>query len=109
MAVTLISQLLVSAVLAAAAPADAAPKTCVSPAFDPATDCKLRPDVHGRAILECTAMRDGTLKDCVLLSETPEGQGIGAAALNNAQGAQIKADDSRPEAGARVRVPFRVG
>lgn len=103
MAVTLISQLLVSAVLAAAAPADAAPKTCVSPIYDPATGCKIRPGLDGVAVVQCTALRDGSLKDCSLISETPAGQGFGAAALADAPLEKVKADDNRPEGGATVK------
>ncbi len=103
MAVTLISQLLVSAVLAAAAPGDAGPKTCVSPIYDPATGCKIRPGIDGWAIVQCTAARDGSLKDCTLVSESTPGQGFGEAALDDAKFEKVKEDNSRPDAGAPVK------
>ncbi len=108
MAVSLVAQLLISAAMAASAPADAAPPppTCGSPIYDPANSCKIRPGIDGRAVLQCTALRDGSLKDCSVASETPPGQGFGAAALSYIQGVKIKPDDTRPEAGGTVNIPL---
>jgi hypothetical protein len=109
-AVSLVAQMLISAAMAASSPADAAPaKTCGSPIFDPAHDCKVRED--GAVQVKCTALRDGSLTDCSVVSETPPGKGFGAAALGSASRAHAKADDSRPESGAPVvfMVRFKAG
>ena len=106
MAVSLVAQLLVSAVMAASSPAAAPPKTCGSPIYDPAANCKMRPGLDGRAVLQCTALRDGTLMNCSVVSETPADPGFGAAALTYIQGEKIKPDDARPESGASVTIPL---
>ena len=106
MALSFVAQLLVSAAMAASSPADtAAPPTCGSPIFDPAHNCRVRED--GLVKLQCKALRDGSLTACTVLSETPEGKGFGAAALDSATRAKIGPDDTRPAAGATVVVPIR--
>ncbi len=110
MAVSFVAQLLVSAVMAASSPADAAPaKTCSSPIFDPAHDCKVREDAV--VIIQCQAMRDGSMTRCSVLKETPPDKGYGAAALGSAGRATIDADDSRPIDGVphKLLIRFKAG
>ena len=44
---------------------------------------------EGRATVRCTANRNGTLANCVVIEEMPEGQGFGAAALAAARRARL--------------------
>ena len=110
MALSFAAQLLVSVAMAAASPADAAPaKTCSSPIFDPANACKVREDAV--VIVQCQAMRDGSMTKCAVVSETPPGKGFGEAALGSAGRAQIEADDSRPRVGVphKLLIRFKAG
>jgi hypothetical protein len=112
MAVTVIAQILASAVLASAAaqdssaPAAAAPApSCGSPIYDPKHDCRVI--ATGSAKLQCTVMADGSLQSCSVLSEDPPGKGFGDAALLMAKTAKVRADDSRPPQGVVVKgIPF---
>jgi hypothetical protein len=109
-AVSLVAQLLISAVMAASSPADAAPaKKCASPIDDPANHCLTRE--NGRVILQCTALADGTLKECVVLSETPAGKGFGDAALASVSTEHYAADPNRPAEGVKVKLAmnFKAG
>lgn len=40
--------------------------------------------VSGRVVLQCTPQRDGSLKDCAVVEETPKGWGFGGAGLRMA-------------------------
>jgi len=42
--------------------------------------------------LECRVTRRGAVRDCVILSETPSGQGFGEAALEGARRARVRPD-----------------
>ncbi len=66
----------------------------------------LNAGIGGRVRLACTIKPDRTL-DCAVQSETPEGQGFGAAALALAQRYVVRADDPRVQIGNRVVVPIR--
>lgn len=44
---------------------------------------------EGEVTLQCTANRDGQLSGCVIVSEYPEGQGFGEAALKSAGQARL--------------------
>lgn len=43
----------------------------------------------GVVTLECQFNRDGRLRDCIVLSETPPGQGFGQAAIEAAARARL--------------------
>jgi TonB family protein len=114
MAVSLLAQLLASALLSTsaeaqdsgAAPAAAPPvETCGSPVFDPKHDCKVI--ATGSAKLQCMVMADGSLQSCTVMSEDPPGKGFGDAALATAKTAKVRPDPARPAAGILVKnIPF---
>lgn len=62
----------------------------------------LRLGVVGRAMLNCRSNADGTLSDCLLVSEFPEGYGFGAAALKMAS---VQLAPWSGPAGGRVATP----
>ena len=73
----------------------------------------LRQRLEGRATIACEAAADGSLTNCVVAAETPQGAGFGAAALALAPKFRMAAQaaDGAPVQGARVRIPvsFRAG
>ncbi len=50
---------------------------------------------QGVVALECRINRDGTLRDCEIISETPAGQGFGEAALANVSRSRLSRDTLR--------------
>jgi protein TonB len=64
--------------------------------------------ISGAARLLCTILADRTL-DCTVASETPPGEGFGAAAmtLSHAYVVRSMAEDARLATGSRIVVPFR--
>ena len=112
MAVSILAQLLASALLstsaeaqggAAAAPAPA--PACGSPIYDARHGCKVMES--GSAKLNCMVMADGSLQSCKVASEDPPGKGFGEAALASAANAKVKADPNRPATGVLVNnIPF---
>lgn len=62
----------------------------------------------GKALIQCKVTRAGRLKDCTLVSETPPGEGFGAAALKMAGKFKMKPKtlDGAPVAGGVVRIPI---
>lgn len=112
MAVSIVAQLLASALMSSAAAQDtgasaAAPAApaCASPIYDAKHDCKVIKS--GSAKLQCMVMADGTLQSCKVVSEDPPGEGFGQAALASAANAHVKADPNRPAAGVLVNnIPF---
>eukprot|EP01030_Chromulinospumella_sphaerica_P009243 gene9243-9053_t len=64
--------------------------------------------VGGRAVISCTVNVTGTLRDCKVVSETPEGLGFGPAALMLAGAFQMRPEtvDGIPVEGALVRIPL---
>lgn len=64
--------------------------------------------MSGRAMLGCTATRDGKLTDCKVLKEDPVGQGFGEAALSVVGYERIKAKDDKGASveGRPVRTSF---
>ena len=112
MAVSILAQLLASALLstsaeaqggAAAAPAPA--PACGSPIYDARHGCKVIES--GSAKLNCMVMADGSLQSCKVASEDPPGKGFGEAALASAANAKVKADPNRPATGVLVNnIPF---
>lgn len=66
-------------------------------------------NLAGSAAIDCTVDASGDLSDCVVASETPEGQGFGAAALSLASQFRLgtKAPSGAATAGRTVRIPLR--
>jgi protein TonB len=58
---------------------------------------------EGVVTLECTVLQDGRVSRCVVLSETPPGQGFGEAALRKARQARL----SPQNAGGKIRFTTR--
>jgi len=111
MAVSMIAQLLASALMASAAaqdssaPAAAPPApSCGSPIYDPKHDCRVI--ATGSAKLQCLVMQDGSLQSCKVVSEDPAGKGFAEAALNLATHQKVKPDANRPAAGLLATIPF---
>jgi protein TonB len=111
MAVSIIAQLLASAVMASAAqqagsaPAAAPPApSCGSPIYDAKHDCRVM--ATGSAKLQCRVMADGSLQSCKVVAEDPPGKGFGEAAMQMAQTQKVKADPSRPADGLLATIPF---
>jgi TonB family protein len=110
--------------LAAAAPPAATPPAAPQPAAagpapqPPDPDAVFYPaaaraaGVEGRAVIHCARTNHLQLKDCALVSETPAGQGFGAAALAMAAANQPNplVDTAEPAlvAPADITVSFRL-
>jgi protein TonB len=65
----------------------------------------------GLVVLECGVSRAGRMRDCVIVSETPAGQGFGAAALNGAGKARVSRrtlDRTAPNGRVRFSVRFQL-
>ena len=72
------------------------------------------PAIEGSVTLECGFMRDGRLRDCVVLSEQPAGYGFGEAAMQSAGESRLSrrvieeaAPDGKVRFTARFRLPDR--
>ena len=67
-----------------------------------------RKGIGGRAVLSCTVTATGTMSDCTIVSETPEGYGFGASALMLSGSFKMKplTVDGLPVGGATVRIPL---
>ena len=112
MAVSLVAQLLASAVMASAAPqagsapaaAPAPAPSCGSPIYDAKHDCRVI--ATGSAKLQCRVMADGSLQSCKVVAEDPPGKGFAEAAMQMALTQKVKADPSRPAEGLLATIPF---
>lgn len=64
--------------------------------------------ISGSSRLRCTVMEDGTLSDCNVLIETPEGYGFGEASLKLAESLRFRPMllDCKPVGGSSVTIPF---
>ena len=66
------------------------------------------PADQGSATLECRVLRDGRLTDCVIISETPAGQGFGQAALEGAGRARLsRRTVEQAASGGKIRFTTR--
>ncbi|MEW5684278.1 MAG: energy transducer TonB [Pseudomonadota bacterium] len=63
--------------------------------------------VEGLAQLRCAVAADHTLADCLVASESPEGKGVGAAALSLAPKFQVTPEAASKLVGGRISVPIR--
>lgn len=65
-------------------------------------------EVGGRAIIVCKVKTNGTLEDCRVDSESPEGMGFGQAALRVSKLFKMKPTqkDGTPVEGRTIRVPI---
>ena len=66
----------------------------------------------GRALLSCQGLKDGRVRDCRVLSETPPGEGFGRAALSLTRFCRfrpLKVDGRPVEARLRIPIDFAVG
>jgi TonB family protein len=68
----------------------------------------LRKGPEGRAVISCVVAETGQVGQCRLLSEMPEGEGFGAAALALGNKFYMKPQtrDGAPVGGARVNIPI---
>lgn len=66
-------------------------------------------NLAGSGVIECVVDTGGEMKDCVVVSETPPGQGFGPAALSIAGKFTLptKAPSGATTVGRTVRVPIR--
>lgn len=65
--------------------------------------------LSGDVKMRCSASAAGLLEDCAVVSESPTGQGFGAAALSLARGMELKPTtaDGKPVAGRSFIVPIK--
>lgn len=70
-----------------------------------------RSGTPGAVLLECGVEATGLLSNCRVLTERPEGQGFGSAALKLVPEFRLAPtlDDGRPVAGGTVRIPMAFG
>lgn len=69
--------------------------------------------VGGDVVIECLVARDGQVEDCVVVSETPEGMGFGAAAVAVSGAFRMRPQqvDGQPQGEIVIRIPisWRIG
>jgi protein TonB len=72
-------------------------------------DRALRMNVEGRVTLDCAVNGGGGLEACSVVSETPEDQEFGAAALRMTRLFKMRpmTRDGAPVSGGTVRIPIR--
>ena len=65
--------------------------------------------ISGAVQMRCSASEAGALQNCAVVSESPSGQGFGAAALSLASGMELKPTtaDGKPVAGRSFIVPVK--
>jgi len=68
----------------------------------------MRAGIEGHVVIRCAVAAGGTVRDCVVLSEEPQGQGFGDAALHLSTLFRMKpmTRDGRPVDGGIITVPI---
>ncbi len=72
----------------------------------PGAPALIGPVDEARVVLSCMLMRNGSLKDCDVVSEAPAGFEVAKTALKMAKTIKITPGD-KFQAGSRIRVPVR--
>lgn len=65
-----------------------------------------RKSISGQAVIHCDVTTAGKLSGCVVVSESPDGMGFGAASLRLAPKFKVRAHDRQSTAGGKVDIPL---
>ncbi|WP_156467093.1 energy transducer TonB, partial [Phenylobacterium sp. CCH9-H3] len=68
-----------------------------------------RRGVEGRAVIGCRVAASGRLEACAVVTETPDGEGFGSAALKMSRHFKLRpmTRDGVPVSGGTIRIPIR--